>query len=136
MSFGDDRRREVKWQNSNDTGERQAGFAPAGIHAGFDGSLIRLKRRAVTIAVKPLPLTLALSLREREQQHPFSGNSNYVGFADRRATILPLPEGEGRGEGKGTWPYVARPRRIGCATMMTICVNDSENLMTGAGVFG
>src|SRR5437867_4746506 len=47
------------------------------------------------------PLTLTLSLGEREQPASSHGDSTSVGFADRLATFLPLPEGEGRGEGKG-----------------------------------
>src|SRR5437879_5474868 len=52
------------------------------------------------------PLTLPLSLGAREQQAPSvcaanSGlASSVASMADRRRTVLPLPEGEGRGEGK------------------------------------
>jgi hypothetical protein len=48
------------------------------------------------------PLTLTLSLREREQ---FSNNSlcsNDTLYADRVATILPLPGGVGGGVGEHT----------------------------------
>ena len=38
----------------------------------------------------------------REQPSKVSGNSQTLGFGDRRMTFLPLPAGEGRDEGK--WP--------------------------------
>ena len=47
------------------------------------------------------PLTPALSLRERVWQGATLKNSGGLRFANRLATILPLPKGEGRGEGKG-----------------------------------
>ena len=43
------------------------------------------------------PLTPALSLRERVWQGATLKNSGGLRFANRLATILPLPEGEGRG---------------------------------------
>src|SRR2546422_1054775 len=48
----------------------------------------------------PVPPHPALSLRERVQRSATLENSGGLRFANRLATILPLPKGEGRGEGK------------------------------------
>jgi len=45
------------------------------------------------------PLTPALSLGERESRSTALADSRDLGFTERLATVLPLPEGEGRGEG-------------------------------------
>ena len=57
------------------------------------------KNRSIRESAR-FPLTLPL--REREQPSKVSGNSQTLGFGDRRMTFLPLPAGEGRDEGK--WP--------------------------------
>ena len=55
-----------------------------------------------------IPLTPTLSRREREQLWRVGGTVKRVGFADRLATILPLPSGEGRGEGNWGAPWENR----------------------------
>jgi len=64
------------------------------------GGLSDEAETVVSPRLRPQPLTPALFLGERESTQTALEGSNDLRFADRLATIPPLPKGEGRGEGK------------------------------------